>query len=314
MEAKLGNGDGTFRFGSIATYNYNSGSAVAYGDFNNDGNEDLVFGADWSGPPTQLQVNLGNGDGTFRKGSRFSHFSSYPLQIVVGDFNGDGKLDLITLEQNVTVFLGNGDGTFKHLVDYFPVGFAIVAADFNGDGILDLVLLGERGIYVMLGKGDGTFRKPRKIVSVSRPGCSFGPPLLVSDFNADGKADLAYCESDQNNGKLWIMLGNGDGTFKKPFFIPIQNGIYGFSFTAGDFNSDGKTDFIVNYNITNSLSETDLYLGNGDGSFQQKKVVKLPGAPNFNAEDGIVPGDFNSDGLLDFIFQQPGDVAVFMQK
>ena len=89
-----------------------------------------------------------------------------------------------------------------------------------------------------------------------------------------------------------------------------------FSIAVGDFNSDGKTDLIANYFTSGNFnqSETDLFLGNGDGTFQPKKVIKLPGEPFYNAEIGIVPADFNSDGLLDFIFQQPGDIAVFMQK
>jgi hypothetical protein len=69
----LGNGDGTFTPGSIATYNYFSAAAISSGDFNNDGNEDLVFGARPNGPPTYLQLNLG-GQCKFMAGTRFGHF------------------------------------------------------------------------------------------------------------------------------------------------------------------------------------------------------------------------------------------------
>jgi hypothetical protein len=314
IQVLLGNGDGTFRFGSLATHSYYSSSAIAYGDFNNDGNEDLVFGADPDGPPTQLKVSLGSGNGKFRQGSRFGHFSVYPLQIVAGDFNGDGNLDAIALEGGIYVFPGNGDGTFgRPSFDSTVGGYDAVAADFNGDGILDLALLRETEIQILLGNGDGTF-KVRNIPIPKDFGCDFGPPILVTDFNGDGKADLAYCERDQNNGKLWILLGNGDGTFKKPVSYPVKNGIYGFSLAAGDFNSDGKTDLLVNYNITDIQTVTDLYLGRGDGTFQPKQVINLPGGMDYNAEEGIVPADFNSDGLLDFILQEPGGVSVFVQK
>jgi hypothetical protein len=71
---------------------------------------------------------------------------------------------------------------------------------------------------------------------------------------------------------------------------------------------------VANYLVSDTQSETDLFLGNGDGTFQRKKIVKLPGASNYNAEEGIVPADFNSDGLLDFISQAPGEVDVFTQR
>jgi hypothetical protein len=316
IKVLLGTGSGTFRHSSTAAYGYfgTGPAAIASGDFNNDGNEDLVFGANPNGPPTRLQLNLGNGDGTFRKGLQFGHFENiWPLNIVVGDFNGDGNLDLIASANELYVFLGNGHGTFRPPLLDDVSAYDVVSADFNGDGILDLAILGETEIKILLGKGDGTF-KTRTIAIPKDFSCGFGPGLLVSDFNNDGKADLAYCEGDQTNGKIWVMLGNGDGTFKKPLFIPIDSGIYGFSFAAGDFNSDGKTDLIVNYFVSNSQTETDLYLGKGDGRFQGKEIIELPGAPDYNGEEGIVSADFNSDGLLDFIFQQPGDIAVFLQK
>jgi hypothetical protein len=309
IEVRLGNGDGTFRFGSFATHNYNSGDAIAYGDFNNDGNEDLVFGADPFGPPTQLQVSLGNGDGTFRKGARFGHFNVFPFQIVAGDFNGDGKLDTVVLEDGFYVFLGNGDGTFKPPMHYGDAGgYTAVAADFNGDGKLDLAFQGPNYVQILLGNGDGTFQKPRNI-RVSDGGCaSLQESLQVGDFNGDGKADLAYCQ-EYNRPGIGVLLGNGDGTFTKSAFIPLPTS--GFSYTAGDFNSDGKTDLVANYLMSDTQSEFDLFLGNGDGTFQKKKIVRLGG---LHEGGGIVADDFNSDGLLDFIIQDPFQVVVVDQK
>jgi hypothetical protein len=318
IKVLLGNGDGTFRFGSIAAYNYYNTAAIATGDFNNDGDEDVGFGADPNGPPTRLQVNLGDGKGKFRLGSRFGHFpNGNATRFAVGDFNGDGNLDLISLQNqnpDISVFLGNGDGTFRHKADYHRFAFEMVTADLNGDGILDLVQMGDVSLFVQLGNGDGTFQKPRQIVSNNLIGCSAGPNLFVSDFNGDGIADLAYCERGSPNGKLLVAIGKGDGTFKKPFAISIPSFTGFFSFVPGDFNSDGKTDLIVNYLSSDSTAETDLYLGNGDGTFRRKRIIKLAGQPFYNAEGGIVPADLNSDGLLDAIFQAPGEVDVFVQK
>jgi hypothetical protein len=241
----------------------------------------------------------------------------------VGDFNGDGNLDLasVTACCLLSVFLGQGDGSFKHQADYtqfVATPSQVLAADFNGDGVLDLAVATQGGPYILQGRGDGTFDKPRRLVGNNNVGCSFGPALFVTDFNGDGKPDLAYCERDasSNLGKIWVALGNGDGTFKKPVSVTVHPYQGAFSFAVGDFNSDGKTDLIANYFTSSKFdhTETDLFLGNGDGTFQKKKIITLPGSPYYNAELGIVPADFNADGLLDFVSLAPGEADVFVQK
>jgi FG-GAP-like repeat len=320
-----GAGDGTFGHSSIAAHNYygDGPGVIAGGDFNNDGNEDLVFGANVN-EPTKLQVALGKGSGKFTKGSRFWHYQTYAFGIASGDFNQDGTLDLSTVTSccTLSVFLGQGDGSFKHRANYDELGPSEVrTADFDGDGILDLAVLrpsGNGGVHIRLGNGDGTFSKSRVVDPHAGLGCSFGPALYVTDFNGDGKADLAYCERDDpdNKGIIWMALGNGDGTFQKPTSLTVHADHGVFTFAVGDFNSDGKTDLIANYFKANNFNETetDLFLGNGDGTFQKKKIIKLPGLPFYNAENGFELADFNSDGLLDFIVKQPGEFDVFMQK
>jgi hypothetical protein len=330
IKAFLGNGDGSFRQSSTVTSNYygNGPAVIAAGDFNNDGNEDLLFGADFNGPPTQLEVNFGDGNGKFRFGVRSPFkFENYPWGVTIGDFNRDGNLDAAVAAAEpgyyLSIFLGNGDGTFKQGATYQDVGaYEMVTADFNGDGILDLAVLDStsRGnLFIQLGNGDGTFQQPRLVDRNPLAGtCSLSADLWVSDFNGDGRADLAYCERDldANQGKIWVALGNGDGTFKKPVSLTVDAYQGAFEFAVGDFNSDGKTDILANYFLANNFNktETDLFLGNGDGTFQRKKIITLPGEPFYNAENGIVPGDFNSDGLLDFLLKEPGAFNVFVQK
>ena len=280
-----GAGDGSFGHSPIAAHNYygDGPAAIAGGDFNNDGNQDLVFGANVK-EPTKLQAELGKGNGKFSKGAHVGHYQTYPVGITAADFNQDGALDLATVTAccTLSVFLGQGDGGFTHRADYtqfVSTPSQVLSADFNGDGILDLVVVGG-DVYVLLGNGDGTFQKPKR-VAATPTGCSFGPALYVTDFNGDGKADLAYCERDQNSGKIWVALGNGDGTFKKPISLNVHSYQGAFSFTVGDFNSDGKTDLLANYilGVNPIRAETDLFLGNGDGTFQRKKLIKLPGLP-----------------------------------
>ena len=223
------------------------------------------------------------------------------VDFVVGDFNRDGKLDLVGGDCCITyVFLGNGDGTFQPTTTYQDVGgIDLQVGDFNGDGILDLAIEGGAEnfpISVALGNGDGKFQPPVTITNADG-GCGFGQTMLVSDFNGDGNLDIAFCTATS----IGILLGNGNGTFQSPTYYDVSSS--SFTIAAGDFNSDGKTDLIVSSNVDSD--QFWILLGNGDGTFQPPSLVKVPG-PLASGELGIVTGDFDSDGLLDFIFQFGG--------
>jgi hypothetical protein len=147
-----------------------------YGDFNGDGNLDvaLVNGVLGGKDPTHMSIRLGDGKGKFTTGPTTTEHGGLGSVVVVGDFNQDGKLDLMTRGLGaVSEFLGTGDGTFQHTANY-PYSLmadAMLAGDFNGDGKLDLVLM-DSGItlWFMQGNGDGTFQLPVEIAS--SPGAS----------------------------------------------------------------------------------------------------------------------------------------------
>src|SRR5262249_51725514 len=144
-----------------------------------------------------------NRDGSFQKPRSFE-VGVNPDFLVVGDFNGDGKLDLATINEatdKVSVYLGKGDGSFQTERNLsvkggtfggwpFPItDRVLVAADFNGDGKLDLAGfdIGNEMVVVLLGAGDGTFGSPIPI-SVGQFGDIAG--LGLGDFNGDGKLDI----------------------------------------------------------------------------------------------------------------------------
>src|SRR5216684_1815090 len=155
----LGNGDGTFQT-AVAIATGTNPQSVAVGDFNGDGNLDLAVanGGDFSsGAGSNVTVLLGNGDGTFQTARAFA-VDDIPQSVAVGDFNGDGKLDLAVANLrsgDVSVLLGNGDGTFQGAVNYAAAGASSIAVgDFNGDGKLDLAVA-SGSVSVLLGNGDG---------------------------------------------------------------------------------------------------------------------------------------------------------------
>jgi len=216
-----------------------------------------------------------------------------PYSIAVGDFNGDGKLDIVTGDSSdgaVAVLLGVGNGTFKparnYLVDSSPL--AIKVADFNGDGKLDLAVATSQDIFILLGNGDGTFR-----IGGAYAAGSFPNFLAVGDVNGDGKLDIAF--SSDNSFEVGVILGNGDGTFQTT--KSIAAGALG-PIALADFNGDGKLDIVIaNDGQDGNLQKLAVSLGNGDGTF---------GTPiqSNSFESGFIPaslavGDFNNDGKLD---------------
>src|SRR5207244_506714 len=138
--------------------------SVAVVDFNGDGTLDLAT-ANVAGVSVLLgnvSVLQGKGDGTLAVEPTFGVAGSFPASVAVGDFNGDGKLDLATANINgVSVLLANGDASFPVPLSCAAGGFPVSVAvgDFNGDGKLDLAVANHSSndVSVLLGNGDGTF-------------------------------------------------------------------------------------------------------------------------------------------------------------
>jgi hypothetical protein len=280
-----------------------SSNGFAVGDFNRDGNLDIVVVEDGVG--LKAQVYLGNGKGSFTKGSA-SQIAASSICVTVGDFNNDGILDLAIAGSEATdILLGNGDGTFQAAKQISESQiFSIATGDFNNDGELDLLLNGQT---ILLGNGDGTFQKPS----------TFGTyisylPVAIGDFNGDHKLDFALLYTGATNSVI-TYLGNGDGTFQTPLTVELP-GYQARSITAGDFNGDGKTDLAVSGcsdSYCNAAGTANILLSNGDGTFQVRTITELVGI-----KPGVIlTADFNRDGKTDLVeINGSADITVWTGK
>lgn len=239
--------------------------------------------------------------------------ADYPLfgnNYVVGDFNGDGSLDLAGAGGPAAkVRLNNGAGAFGELAEY-PVGGGdsqdLAAGDFNGDGRLDLVLTinnPEIGVSLLRGNGDGTFAAPVNFPNTS----GFDSPAVAAvDLNNDGKLDVViaheiacYVAPCVNTDLISVMIGNGDGTFQPSREIPVGRGMS--EIAVGDYNRDGFKDLAIG----GTQGQVYLLHGVGDGTFVQQPTVTAVVDPSFIPVTDIDAADFNGDSIQDLVVAVP---------
>lgn len=266
VQVLLGTGNpvAPFRAGQLVSVPCASYQVVA-ADFNGDGKVDLAVPV----PSTSLQegrlaVLLGRGDGTVGPPSFYPLGSIFAGALAVGDFNGDGKLDIVN--SGASILLGNGDGTFQaplEIADDNSV--ALVAGDFDGDGKLDFVAVpatnSDEFVNLFPGNGDGTFRSPIQVPTGLVPSA-----LIAGDFNGDGVPDLAvttYLNGAAKPFQVSILLNQGNGVFRLSQFGSNPAGGVG-NLVSADLNGDGIPDLAVG---DGNRMMIDTYIGKGDGTF-----------------------------------------------
>jgi FG-GAP-like repeat len=275
----LGDGKGNFTpaAGSPVACGH-SPSDIAVGDFNGDGNPDLIVAN--TGTP-YLTILLGDGKGGFAP-SPHSPFDthSYPHVhgVAVGDFNGDGKLDVVTDSwghNQILMFLGDGQGNLVLPGHAFNTGKRpyerLRSADFNKDGKPDVVTtdLDQNTVSILLSDGRGGLRD-----APGSPTPAGAAPwaVAIDDMNDDGNLDLVtipYAPDvpDSRDIGVTVLLGDGTGRFSRMPGSPLSlAGCAGPDRVAtGDINGDGLRDIVVSCAENNKLM---IYLGSKDGRFR----------------------------------------------
>lgn len=282
----LNNGSGNFLPPSIVSLQGNPFRAVL-GDLNNDGNLDIVAGLSTGARDGQIAVLLGNGSGGFTPSasSPLTTLSVNSTEVVIGDFNEDGKRDLAIPGQSfatVEILLGDGAGGFAAGVSTSTGTSStfLTAGDFNNDGHLDLL----NGNRMMLGTGTATLAAPIIVPLPENSGAA-----IAGDVNHDGKLDVVVTALYG----LTIGLGNGTGNL-----VRGASYVSGFSGLArlGDFNEDGKVDLAA-------VHRSGFAILDGDGAGAFNDALSYPST--LTSPRALVAADFNNDGKQDFAAISP---------
>ncbi len=274
------------------------GTDIVAADFNGDGRRDMVTVTDTEFNNTsEVVIALNDGQNGLLPDRNFGTPPNLTT-FAEGDFNGDGKRDVVTAHvvsnnpQRIGVFLGDGTGNLTSVSPQISGLNGIrnlTVGDFNDDGFDDVFIIdsGQTG-FTLLSQGNGAFTL---VPNFSITFIHNFAKTQTGDFNRDGKLDLAVPSVD--GIKLW--LGNGNGTFAQGANQTVASVIE--STAKGDFNGDGFLDVAaLTYTGTNTV--ISKMFGDGNGGFNANSVLSL----NAGQSLSLTAGDFNADGRDDLAF------------
>jgi len=231
---------------------------------------------------------------------------------VIGDFDGDGILDIAgALTSRIVVNRGDGKGGYGvNIVSNEPAPFLtpnhIAVGDFDGDGKLDLAIAAaspfntknpQHAILIRFGNGDGTFL-PSIRYSVN------DGALAVADFNGDGIADLAVAQ--EATGGVVILASRRDRTFEDAAEYSVAGAASQIAIAAADMNVDGKADLVAVFSdpaTTDVANHATVLFNRGDGTFSPATVPVTDSVQAVSPLGLLALGDLNGDGTPDLVVQ-----------
>ncbi|MBX2917416.1 MAG: VCBS repeat-containing protein [Cyclobacteriaceae bacterium] len=338
----LNSGSGTFTGSNKRNFASRQNTLnVAVGDFNKDGNLDVVTVSQENTNAFALLL----GDGTGNLGAPiYFNAGNTPQGITVSDVNKDGNLDVLVTNRgtpsDVYIYLGNGLGNFSvPTIIAIANVWDITASDFNNDTNPDFAVYVGNTVQVWFGNGTGAFTlgptitgfgiSANPITSADLDGDgdmdilaasgytlndgsgNFAPRIILSqtgsvyrvaDLNNDSHPDIIANDNNQNTPNMRVLLGDGTGTFTLLAKFEIRG--YATGIEVADVNNDSNLD-IVSIGAWGGVPVADVLLGDGTG-YVTNAPIKYPTVTD---PRDIVKGDFNEDGKIDFALTHASNVV-----
>ncbi|MFH1999208.1 MAG: VCBS repeat-containing protein [Planctomycetota bacterium] len=293
------------------------------GDFNNDGNPDILFSTHCG----TMKVFLGDGTGKWSESSQGIDNTTLIEDVAVADFNGDGFEDIAGISMfpegggGVYCFANSGHVTWTRmheepLIDNGSMGHEIRVADINKDGHPDIVVASNRGMKVFLNDGAGQFSDFSRGLPNPQIGNSISC-MDVGDITGDGILDLvvgAYAANSQVGLEVYVQVPESDGVeldWKRLYTGPYERD-FTFGVVLGDMDGDKDLDMVVS--SYNDVYGSRLMVFENDGTGLMTEIGHI--------KDGcgrasLALGDVNNDGRLDVLTvfsEAAGGVRVYVQK
>ncbi|MFJ6411127.1 FG-GAP repeat domain-containing protein [Streptomyces hydrogenans] len=260
---------------------------ITVADMNGDAKPDVLT-SNTNGDNVSVWTNdgtgaLGTASNYYVGGGRPGSYSAgqlRPAGLKAGDVNGDGRLDVVTVNSgtsDISVLLGDGKGRLgpaTRFADGVSLGRALALGDVSGDGKPDAVVAHtDRTINVFLGDGDGAFGAP-----VTHPvGGSALEGVAITDVNTDAKPDLVTNNGPDNQPT--VLLGDGTGTFRNASPVYDTKAGANGAYAVGDLNGDGRPDLAAASTAAGVAAQVLLNTSKPNRTAQSMavRVAKAPG-------------------------------------
>jgi predicted nucleotidyltransferase len=280
-------------------------SSVAWGDYDNDGDLDILLTGDKSFYDPISKIYKNNGNNTFTEQTGISLTGVYNGSVAWGDYDNDGDLDILLagdagyLYYISKIYKNNGNNTFTEQtgISLTGVGDCSVAwGDFDNDGYLDILLTGDSYSAsiskIYKNNGDNTFTEQ---TNISLTGVEYGS-VAWGDYDNDGDLDILLTGRNSNSNYISkIYKNNGNNTFTEQTGISLT-GVSWSSVAWGDYDNDGDLDILLAGDKGSSLI-SKIYKNNGNNTYTEQTGISLTGVTS----GSVAWGDYDYDGDLDVL-------------